>query len=205
MKEIKRSEFSKITADAINEMQFSAGMILSAFDPANPSFTDEDVVCATTGDITATYKPTFENLFDEVNNAPENVKEGLIQTGEECGLAFTALNYTTKLLKLGIGAADIDATANKVTPRRQIQAADFGDIWWVGDKIGGGFAAAHLKNAFSLEGITITATNKGKGKIAISLRGFVSLKNQTEIPMEFFAIKGSNGNAAEGGNGNAQT
>jgi hypothetical protein len=53
-------------------------------------------------------------------------------------MAFTSLGTSTANIRLALGAADIDATSGKITPRRDLKQTDFSDIWWVGDRADGG-------------------------------------------------------------------
>ena len=53
-------KFTKVSENTFNEIQMEAGLILKTFDPAGTAdVKDEDIVCATTGGISITCKPTF--------------------------------------------------------------------------------------------------------------------------------------------------
>lgn len=182
-------KFSKISQDAFKSMQFNAGIVLNKFDPAASKIEvqDVDIITATTGGITAECKPNFKDLGEDVDNVQKNTAELMLIEGYDCTLAFTALNATTEVLKLALGAADV--SDKKVTPRLGLDptanTGDFKDIWWVGDTIDGGFVAVRLRNALSTGGLSLKTTDKGKGTISVTLTGCPRLGSD-EVPMEFY-------------------
>jgi len=184
--------FTKIPQSTFEDLQLDAGVLLKTFDPtAVAAPADEDIICATTGGITVSCVPEFEDFFADVDNAPNNVKEGKKLTGWTCTLSTTSLGTSPDLIKMALGAADIDGTnANKIVPRRDLKQADFGDLWWVGDKADGGMVAVKVMNALSTGGFVLTATKNGKGTIAIELTGHVSINAQDTVPMEFYSTSG---------------
>ena len=122
-----------------------------------------------------------------MDNAQKNTAELMQIEDYECTLAFTALNATTDVIKLALGAADV--TEKKVTPRMTLDptesTGDFKDIWWVGDTIDGGYVAVRLMNALSTGGLTLKTTDKGKGNISVTLTGCPRLGSDV-VPMEWY-------------------
>lgn len=183
--------FTKISANAFDEMQLDAGVLLNTFNPASPAVPDEAIITATTGGITASCKPTYSDLGEDVDNCPNNTKELKHLDGWDCKLAFTALGTSPAAIKLALGAADIDGTdRTKIIPRRNLAQTDFGDIWWVGDKADGGMVAIDLKNALSTSGFELKTSKNGKGQISVELTGHVSISAQDVMPMEFYSTEG---------------
>lgn len=181
-------KFSKISQEAFKSMQFNSGIVVKKFDVTGSSeVQDEDIITATTGDITAICKANFNDLGAGVNNAKKNTAELMQIEDYDCTLAFTALNVTTDVIKLAIGAADV--AEKKVTPRMTLDptesTGDFKDIWWVGDTIEGGYVAVRLMNALSTGGLTLKTTDKGKGNISVTLTGCPRLGSDT-VPMEWY-------------------
>lgn len=180
--------FTRIPQNAFNGLQMDAGVLLNTFDPANPAITDAAIICATTGGIKADCKATYEDFASDVDNAPNDVKEFKKLTGWECSLATNSLGTTPELIRMSLGAADIDGTdETKIIPRMDLKQTDFSDVWWVGDRADGGFVAIRLINALSTEGFSLQTTKNGKGQIALTLKGHVSIANQTVVPMEFYS------------------
>lgn len=181
-------KFTKITQDAFKSMQFNAGIVLNKFDPdGSTEVQDADIITATTGGITAECKPNYKDLGEDVDNAQKNTAELMIIEDYDCTMAFTALNATTDIIKLALGAADVDD--KKITPRMTLNptksTGDFKDIWWVGDTLDGGMVAVRLMDAISTGGMSLKTTDKGKGNIAVSLTGCPRLGSDV-VPMEWY-------------------
>lgn len=181
-------KFSKISQKAFESMQINAGVVLNKFDPSGTTeIQDADIICATSGGITATCKANFTDLGADVDNAQKNTAELMQIEGYDCTLAFTALNVTTDVIKLALGAADV--SDKKVTPRMTLDptasTGDFKDIWWVGDTIDGGFVAVKLMNALSTGGLSLKTTDKDKGNLSVTLTGCPRLGSDT-VPMEWY-------------------
>ena len=182
--------FAKVKQSTFEELQVEAGVLLTTFDPAQPALVDANILCATTGGINASCVPTFSDWAEDVDNAPNNMKEFKRIDGWDCTLSYTALSITPQMVKLGLGAADIDG--NTITPRRQLDAStDFSDLWWVGDTSDGGFVAVKLLNALSTGGFSIQSGKNAKGQVAQTLTGHVSVEDQDVVPMEFYVAAGA--------------
>lgn len=182
--------FTKIPESAFQDLQLDAGVLLKNFDPDNVAApADSDIICATTGGITVSCVPEFEDFFADVDNAPNNVKEGKKLTGWTCTLSTTSLGTSPELIKLALGAADV--SGESVIPRRDVSQSDFDDLWWVGDKADGGMVAVQILNALSTGGFVLTTTKNGKGTIGLELTGHVSIDDQDTVPMAFYSTSGS--------------
>ena len=179
-----------ISQSAFEELQVEAGVLLTRFNPSNPEVYDDAIICATTGGITPTCKANYSDFFEDVDNAPNNVMEGKRLDGWDCTIATIGLGTSPSLIKFALGAADIDANdSSKIIPRRDLKLTDFASsIWWVGDRADGGLVACQLLNALSTEGFSIKATKKGKGNVALTIMGHVSLNDQNTVPMIFWSI-----------------
>ena len=182
--------FSVIPQESFDEFQVDAGVLLKNFDPTNPELVDEDIICATTGGINPTCVPTYSDWGEDVDNVPSGMKELMHLDGWETTLGFTALNTTPAVIRMALGAADVDASTGAITPRRDLKDTDFADIWWVGDRTDGGLVAICLRNALSTSGFSLQTTKNGKGQIAVSLAGHVSIREQDKVPMEFYVQEG---------------
>jgi hypothetical protein len=91
------------------------------------------------------------------------------------------------LIRDALGAADI-VDGTKIVPRMTLKDEDFKDLWWVGDKANGGFVACRLINALSTGGFSLQSSKNGKGTVPLEYTGHASLKNQDQVPMEFYSI-----------------
>lgn len=184
-------KFSVVSQETFDEFQVDAGVLLKTFDPTAPELVDEDIICATTGGINPTCVPTYTDWGEDVDNVPNGTKELMHLDGWETSLGFTALNTTAEVIRMALGAADIEAESGKITPRRNLKDTDFADVWWVGDRSDGGLVAIRLINALSSSGFSLQTTKNGKGQISVTLAGHFSIKEQNKVPMEFYVQEGT--------------
>jgi hypothetical protein len=188
-------KFTKIPTTTFQELQLNAGILASEFDHATGTLTDTDILGATTGGVTATAVPSYTDFGEDIDNCPKNVKELKVLEGWECKISGTFLTVTGTLAKLALGAADI--SGEKITPRRDLSAADFGDVWFIGDysdkngATNGGFIAVHLLNALSTGGFSLKTSDKGKGQFAVEFTGHVSNSAQDIVPFEVYIHEGT--------------
>ena len=178
-------KFSVISQDAFSEFQVDAGVLLNFFNPEDPGMNEDEIICATTGGINPSCVPTFVDWGEDVDNCPNNMMELKQISGYECSLGFTALNTTPEVIKMALGAAET-GTFGSITPRNKLNKRDFKDIWWVGDRSDGGLVAIQLVNALSTGGFSLQTTKSGKGQIAVTLTGHVSIEDQDAVPMVFY-------------------
>ena len=183
--------FNKVTAESLDCVQINAGMILKSFNPSNPTApTSANIVCATTGGITATCTPTFEDFGSDIDNCPNDTKEMKRITGYTCTFAFTALDMTTETIKLALGAASV--ISGEIQPRKQVNNVDFSDIWFVSERIDDKVIAICLKNALSTGGFSYKTQKDGKGNLSITMTGHISITDPDEVPMLFYIADVSN-------------
>lgn len=182
--------FTKIPQSTFEDLQLDAGVLLKRFNPSNVQApADADIICATTGGISVSCVAEYSDFFEDVDNAPNNVKEGKHLDGWTCTMSTTSLGTSPELIRLALGAADVNGEA--IIPRRDLEQTDFSDLWWVGDKADGGMVAVQLMNALSTGGFSLQTTKNGKGQISIELTGHVSINDQDTIPMAFYSTSGS--------------
>lgn len=180
--------FTVIPQDTFDGLQLEAGVLLTQFDPANPSVTDSAIVCATTGGISISATPEYTDLGEDVDNVPPNMKELKSDPKWTCQITTTGLGTSPEAIRLALGAADITASTGKIAPRSSLDQDDFADLWWVGDKADGGFVAAKLINALSTGGFSLQSTKDGKGQVSLEFTGHVSINAQDVMPIEFYAM-----------------
>ena len=181
--------FTVIPQDTFNALQMDAGVLLKRFNPAAPAAPlDEDIICATTGGINPSCVATYSDMGEDVDNCPVNTKELKHLDSWECKLSTTSLGTSPELIRMALGAADINANTGAIVPRADLAQTDFSDIWWVGDRADGGLVAVQLKNALSTGGFSLQTTKNGKGTIALEITGHVSIEAQKEVPMVFYSM-----------------
>ena len=146
--------FNQVNSQELDDIQVNAGMLLKTFNPSSPAApTASNIISATTGGITANCTPTFEDFGSDIDNCPNNTREMKRITGYDCTLSTTLLGMNEETFKLAIGAATkYSATSERpasVEPRAQVAIQDFGDIWFVSEKVDDKIIAIQLENALS--------------------------------------------------------
>ena len=184
--------FTQVKPDAFKDIQVEAGVIITEFNPANPILDRSKILCVTSGGINPTCKANYSDYFEDLDNVPNNTMEGKQLDSWDCSLATTMVDVTPAGVKLGLGAADIDANdSTRITPRSTLNLSDFTpSIWWVGDRADGGFFAIQMLNALSTEGFSLQTTKKGKGSMGLTIMGHFSMNAVDTVPMNFYVVEG---------------
>lgn len=196
---------TKLRADVANNVQVQAGLLLNRFDITNPvEPADADIICATTGDFNITCQPETQDFFEDVNNAPNNTKEGKHITGWNCGLTVNALEITEETLALALGASEVGADGG-VHPRHKYNLSDFKPLYWLGDMVDDNKVfAIVMDDTVSTGGLSFTSTKNGKGQLALELTPHASFGTPTVIPMAFYLLEKVEGTGT-GGTGTGGT
>lgn len=180
--------YTKITKEQFDEMQFDAGVWVRSFDIQSPAVVDSDIICATSGGISLSVVPSIVDLGDGVYMMPKGTAEMLMVTGWTVDASFTTLGFSGGVIQFVLGASD--SGADGINPRLDLQDSDFGDLWWIGDRVDGGLVAIHLLNALSDEGIDIQTERQASGKISVHLTAHASIEEDMEaVPVEIYSVE----------------
>lgn len=189
-------KFTQVAADAFEKLQLNAGVLLTQFNPATGAMTRDDIFGATSGGVSFTASFEYTDFGEDIDNVPNNTKELKKQSSVTATMSGTFLTLDTEVAKRLIGAADVDASTGKVTPRADLLQTDFFDIWWVGDYSdvntgdNAGFIAIHLINALSTGGFQIQSGKDAKGTMSFEFTGHYSLNDTTIVPFEIYVQDG---------------
>ena len=187
-------KYTQIPSTTFQNLQMNAGILLSSFDPSTGTVNASNIIGATTGGVSFTATPEYADFGEDVDNCPKNTKEMKKLTNWDVKLTGNFVSVTANLAKKLVGAGDLDSI--KITPRRDILASDFGDVWWVGDYSDvntgddAGFCAIHVINGLSTGGFQIQSTDKGKGQFAFEFTGHFSMSAQDTVPFEVYVKSG---------------
>ena len=92
--------------------------------------------------------------------------------------------------KLSLGAAIKSAASSShpanVEPRAQVAQQDFADLWFISERVDDKIIAIQLKNALSTGGFSYKTQKNGKGQLAVTFTGHVSIAAQDAVPMMFY-------------------
>ena len=180
---------TRVSADFYNNVQKEAGVLLNAFDVTNPvEPPDGTIITATTGGINISCVPETQDVFEDIDNVPNNTAEGKDITGWTVTLSTTAINTNEDTIALALGAYETNENGG-ISPRRNYEIADIKDIYWIGDMVDATkLLCVVIKNAVSTGGFSLQTTKNGKGQISLELTGHTKLDNQEEIPAEFYVL-----------------
>ena len=191
-------KYTQIPADTFRRIQLNAGIIVTSFDPSENTL--GDILGATSGGTNFTVDNEFSDYGEDIDNCPKNTKELKKLESIEAKMSGTFVTINAATGKKLIGAADIDAQdATHIVPRRDIEQADFEDLWWVGDYSDdndgedAGFIAIHMMNTLSTGGFQIQSADKGKGQFAFEFTAHFSMANQNLVPYELYIRQGGAG------------
>lgn len=192
-------KYTKIPADTFKNLQLNAGVLLKSFDVDTQTMAADSIVGATSGGVSFTAVPSFIDFGEDIDNCPKNMKEMKKLDSWEAKMSGTFASVSKALAKTLVGAADL--SGSKITPRNDLAAADFADLWWVGDysevnedgtSTGkAGFIAIHLLNSLSTGGFSIQSSDKGKGQFEFEFTGHYSMEDQDKVPFEVYIQEGT--------------
>ncbi len=192
-------KYTKIPTDTFKNLQLNAGVLLKSFDVDTQTLAADSIVGATSGGVSFTAVPSFTDFGEDIDNCPKNMKEMKKLDSWEAKMSGTFASVSKSLAKTLVGAADL--AGSKITPRNDLAAADFSDLWWVGDysevnedgtSTGkAGFIAIHLLNSLSTGGFSIQSSDKGKGQFEFEFTGHYSMEDQDKVPFEVYVQEGT--------------
>ena len=120
-------KYTQVPSDLFKKIQINAGIIVSAFDPETGAITATNILMATSGGCSFSAEPSFTDFGEDIDNVPKNTMELKEIESIEVKLSGTAVTMDTAQAKSFMAAADV--AGNKVTPRADLKAEDFKDIW----------------------------------------------------------------------------
>ena len=193
-------KFTQVPTDTFENLVLNAGILVDEFTPATGVI--GNILGATTGGIEFSTNPTYTDFGEDIDNVPANTKQLKRLQSFDPAMSGTFLTVDTTALKSLIGAADIGTSdTTKVVPRDQLVAADFDDVWWVGDYSDknvddsgshtAGYIAIHLMNALNTAGFKITSSKDNKAQMAFEYHGHYDISNISTPPFEIYVKAGT--------------
>ena len=188
------SAFTKNTA---KNMQLDAGLLVKGLTDIlnfNGTIADEKKLGATSGGASFSATPEMRNIFEGIDGAKGNYKDGNVIDNWEITLTATVKEMTAKNLQLAMATADINSEDDKfdvLTPRMDIKTTDYIDnICWLGTMNGSSEPMIiELKNVLNTNGISFTAEDKGSGSVELELKAHFDLSKPNEVPFNIYFPK----------------
>lgn len=182
--------YTKITKTQFDEMQFNAGVLVRSFDISSPTIRDEDIVCATTGGFSLAVEPSYMDLGDGVYMMQPGTAEMMILTGWSVEASFTSISMSADSIRMTLGTSET-GTDNGIIPKMELQDEDYNNLYWIGDRVDGGFVVVSLINALSDEGLSLTTSPKSMGEVEVHLTCHASIEDDmTAVPVEIYSVEG---------------
>ena len=190
------SAFTKNTA---KNMQLDAGLLVRGLTEIlkfNGTIADDKKLGATSGGATFSATPEIRNIFEGIDGAKGNYKDGNVIDNWEITLTATVKEMTAKNLQLAMATADINSDDEKfdvLSPRMDIKTTDYIDnICWLGTMNGSTEPMIiELKNVMNTNGISFTAEDKGSGSVELELKAHFDLSKPNEVPFNIYFPKQS--------------
>lgn len=187
--------FDKINENTFKQMQLGAGVLVENFNPATAELTTSQILGSTSGGVNFSAVPSFIDNGEDVDNCPKNMKELKALETWEIKMSGTFVSADINAINMLVGAGDV--SSDKITPRNDLQAKDFKDLWWIGDYSefngakNGGFVAIHMMNTLSTGGFAIQSGDKAKGQFAFEFTAHYSMEHQETVPFEVYVKAGT--------------
>lgn len=195
-------KYTQVPADTFKQIQLNAGVIASAFAPDTGTLERDNIIGATSGGCSFEAVPEYTDFGEDIDNVPANTKELKRQDSVAVTMSGSFVTISEDMAELLAGAAD--AASGKITPRADLEQADFKDIWWIGDysdvNVDGtgtgaaakaGFIAIHVINALNTGGFKLQSNDKGKGTFDFEFTGHYSINNMDVVPYEVYVKAGT--------------
>lgn len=173
-----------VTSTTSSNLQLGAGVLTKAYTQGG-SISAADIIGASRGGGSFTAVPTQRGI--EADGLPSNVKNFKVIDEWVATLNITLIEFKADVLKLALGGGATSTTSadtTTITATDNVVAADFQDLYWIGDLSDGNKIVIHLKNAMNSNGLNITITNKGEGTFALALVANYDVSDLSTAPFE---------------------
>ena len=190
-------KFTKVRSDTFQSLQINAGIVASAFAPADGTIATTDILGATTGGIQFASNPEYMDFGEDVDNVPNNTYQLKRITSFNPVISGTFVAVDAALAQKLVGTNTYTTASGLIVPSNTIDLADFGDIWFIGDysdkngSTNGGFIAIHVLKAYSTGGFQWQSTKDGKGQFAFEFTGHYDLDDIDKVPYEMYVKAGA--------------
>lgn len=206
------SKFAKLPNQVFKNISFNAGTLLTEFDPTSPTVDRSKIVGATTGGSNFNPNIDITNLYEDMDNAKGNSKQGVYINGYDPHLTTTLLTVGTgNIAKLVPNSAvTTENGVTKIVPKEGIVAEDqFFDIWVVTDYATmtettgntiNGFFGIHMIDCLDVNGFQQQTTKDSKTQYSCDFRAFYDVDDDDQtVPYEIYFSTGTDGNSEETG------
>lgn len=186
-------------ADTAQNLQLDAGILvknLKDIESFTGTLTDEQKLGATEGGASFTAIPEIRNVFEGIDGARGNYKDGNVIDSWEIKLTATLKEMTAENFKLALGTGDITPAAEgkkfDVTAARMVvNTSDYlENICWLGTQMGSDVPIIiELKNVMNINGLNFTVSDKGTGTLELELQAHFDITDPNTVPFKLYTPK----------------
>ena len=186
------------TKDTAKNLQLDAGILVKELETPgafNGELTENQKLGATEGGASFTATPTVRNIFEGIDGAKGNYKDGNVIDGWEIKLTATLKEMTAENFKLALGSGTITPASegkfDSTTAKMVIESTDYlSNICWLGTQAGSEDPIIiELKNVMNINGLTFTVTDKGTGTVELELQAHFDITKPNEVPFTIYTPK----------------
>lgn len=170
-----------LTDRTTKNLQLNAGVLLSKYNKGQ-DIAESDIIGATRGGGSVNVKPIIRQMA--VDGAPTYTK-GLERIDEvQVNAQFTMVEFSPAIVKRAVAGATIATQSGDsvITSVNKVLSDDYKDVYWVGDTSDGKNVVVHIKNAFSLDGLSLTASDKNEGTFSMNLMAHYEIGEFEDAP-----------------------
>ena len=179
------------TPKTAQNLQLDAGILVKSHTVGEP-ITDDNKLGATEGGATFTATPEIRNIFEGLDGARGNYKDGNVIDSWEISLTASVSEMTAENIKMAIASATSKTSTvegyTEITASNEIKTTDYLDnVCWIGTVNGHDKPMIiELKNVMNTNGFSFTASDKGRGKVDLELKAHFDLATPDEVPFKIY-------------------
>lgn len=188
------------TPNTAKNLQLDAGILVRGL--ADPSTfngvltSPAKSIGATSGGGSFTAVPEMRNIFEDLDGARGNYKDGNVIDSWEIKLTATLKEITAENFKLALAAADTTTAVSSskydtTEARLEIKTTDYLDnLCWIGTLNGSTTPIIiELKNVLNINGLNFTFADKSTGGVELELQAHLDITASDIVPFKIYTPK----------------
>lgn len=186
-------------SDTTKNLQLDAGILVKNLtDPKTftGTLTDSQKLGATEGGASFSAVPEVRNIFEGIDGARGNFKDGNVIDSWEIKLTATIKEMTAENFKLALGTGDTTKAEASgkfdiTTARTEVKASDYlENVCWLGTLAGSEDPIIiELKNVMNVNGLNFTVSDKGTGTVELELQAHFDITDPNTVPFNIYTPK----------------
>lgn len=170
-----------LTERTTKNLQLNAGVLVKNYTKGT-DIAESNILGATRGGGSINVKPIIRQVA--VDGAPTYTK-GLERIDEvQVNAQFTMVEFTPALVKRAVAGASTNTSGSDIviTSISKVLENDYEDLYWIGDTSDGKNVVVYIKNGFSLDGLSLSASDKGEGTFGLNIMAHYGIDDLENAP-----------------------